>query len=511
MDGYNTTHQADDDNTEGVYIPKAYQFERDMDRDDVSQRQDTLEFPKEANQIYAYESIEALLDNLKDLKDMIVDFKTYQVPRLEKLEQYSLGNNFTISTGRRRIEQNKSDYRIKHNIGGFISEYINGFILSEPITVSYDAKSNDIEPVNEIRKLNDLDALNLDLGFDSSRYGKAYEYHYRDEDNVDRIVLIDAKEVFFIHSADVTKKVIGAVHCPTYNDETYISLYTDTHVIKFKRCKYDNIRLERDDEHTKDHVYGIVPFVEWKNNRFNLGDFETGIPLIDAYDAAQSDTANYMSDLNDALLFLSGDLSALDKGAIPAMMDANVIVAETGTSADGKQTSIDGKYLYKQYDVVGTEAYKDRLLKDLFKFTNVPNMDDANFAGQQSGIALEYKLIGLKQIQKSKETQFSKALRRRYQLIENAHKALSGDPISAIDLSFTFHPNLPADVWQEVKTFIESGGEISQETLRELATFTDNDKELERLINESLDPSITDEERNFLTRGVANVDTDETE
>ena len=33
-------------------------------------------------------------------------------------------------------------------------------------------------------------------------------------------------------------------------------------------------------------------------------DFEKVIPLIDLYDNAQSDTANYMSDLNDAMLLV---------------------------------------------------------------------------------------------------------------------------------------------------------------------------------------------------------------
>lgn len=36
--------------------------------------------------------------------------------------------------------------------------------------------------------------------------------------------------------------------------------------------------------------------------------FEKVIPLIDLYDEAQSDTANYMSDLNDAMLLIKGNV-----------------------------------------------------------------------------------------------------------------------------------------------------------------------------------------------------------
>ncbi len=508
MTGYNTTHEADDSNTEGEYIPKSYQFERDMDKDNFNDRNDTLRFSEESYDEFVYESLDVLLDNLSDLKEMINNFVLYKIPRLQTLKNYSLGRNTTISSGRRRIESNKSDYRIRHNIGGFISEYINGFILSQPVSVTYSERNSDdkTNTLDQINKFNDLNALNLELGFDASRYGKAFEYHYRDTNNKDRIVLIDAEEVFFIYSADVNKDIIAAIHCPIYNGQMNITMYTDDKIIYFKKCKADNVKVEFcADRGIKEHYYGIVPFVEWKNTRFNIGDFENSIPLIDAYDAAQSDTANYMSDLNDALLFLSGDLSALDKGALPQMMDANVILAETGMTADGRQTSVDGKYLYKQYDVAGTEAYKDRLIKDLFKLANVPNMDDDAFGGNQSGVAIEYKLMGLKQIQTSKVTQFTKALRRRYQLLQNIHSELNDSEIDADNLNFTFHPNLPSDVWMEVREYIQSGGEVSQETLRELATFTDNDKEKKRLLEESITTNSTDFDRDYLMRGVNDV------
>jgi len=492
----NTDHYADDINDEGEYIPKAYQFERDMDHPQKNKRFDTLVFEEEANERFVYEDMETLLETEEgkdDLANMIRSFRSSQYERLKTLEQYSKGENVTILAGRRRIEENKSDNRIRHNFGGYISGYITGFLMSEPIDVTYEDDKKDVSVIDEINTYNDSEALDYDIGYDASRYGRAYELHYRDKNNEDRIVLIDPKEVFLIHEISVEKEIIGAVHCPVYNGKLHITVYTDEDIISFKPSKAEQFTLELADEAFKDgvqvkprkqHDYGMVPVVEWNNNRFREGDWENEIPIIDGYDASQSDTANYMSDLNDALLFLSGDLSAMDKDGIPAMMDANVILAESGTTADGKQTSVDGKYLYKQYDVQGTESYKDRLLADLFKLAGIPNMDDQNFGGNQSGVAIQYKLLGLKQIQKTKETQFNKALRRRYRLIQNIHEALNDDPIEADKLTFTFHPNLPSDVWAEVDKFINAGGQLSQETLAELATFTNFEQEAKRIEQE---------------------------
>ena len=57
-------------------------------------------------------------------------------------------------------------------------------------------------------------------------------------------------------------------------------------------------------------------------------------------------------------------------------------------------------------------------------------------------------------------------------------------------------------MWTEVEQYINATGEISQETLMELASFTDSQKEKERLENETLTVDMTDEQRSQLLGGV---------
>lgn len=482
-----TTHETDDMNTEGQYIPKSYQFERDMDVEELDGRHDTLEFDEQSNEHFVYEDVDDLIntpDGLKDLANMLRVFFSSQQERINVLESYSKGQNTTILNGRRRIEKNKADYRISHNYGGYISDFITGFILGKPLTISSDLENtDDVDDIKNIHFGNDIDALNYDLAYDASRYGRAFELHYRNENNEDKITLINPDEMFVIRTADVTKEVIAGVHCPVYNGQVNLTVYTDDLIIEFEPFKEEAIELtERERDH---HLYGMVPIVEWWNNRYRLGDFESVIPIIDAYDSAQSDTANYMSDLNDAMLVISGDIesSGLTTSDFVTMAQANILALESGMTADGKESKLTAEYLYKQYDVQGTEAYKDRLLNDIFKLSNVPNLDDETF-GTQSGIAIQYKLVGLRQIQSIKENYYKKALRNRYQLIENIHRELHDTEIQANALTFTLHPNLPQDIWEEVEKFVQSGGDLSQETLTELASFTDNETETERLLNE---------------------------
>ena len=56
--------------------------------------------------------------------------------------------------------------------------------------------------------------------------------------------------------------------------------------------------------------------------------------------------------------------------------------------------------------------------------------------------------------------------------------------IEANKLTFTFHPNIPQDVWTEIKAYIEAGGEVSQETLLNNASFTDYETEIDRIKKE---------------------------
>ena len=486
-----TTHQASDTNDEGVYIPKSYEFERDIDTEIKDTRKDVLEFDEDANEHFVYEDIDTLInteDGKKDLEQMIDIFFNSQRERIKVLDNYTKGRNETILNGRRRLEKDKANYRIAHNYGGYVSTFITGFIMGIPLTIGSelheaDDKDNDVTDIKEIHADNDVDTLNYDLAYDTSRYGRGFELHYRDEDNKDVIALVEPFEMFVIRIANITKKIIAAVHCPIYNGKVHLSIYTDTDTITYDPFKPEAINLQNED--MKPHQYGMVPVVEWWNNRYRQGDFEPQISLIDAYDSAQSDTANYMSDLNDAMLVIEGDVNSTGLGVkdFRDMKDANMLILESGMSADGKERKLTAGYIYKQYDVEGTEAYKERLLSDYFKLCNVPNLDDENFQAK-SGIALQYKLLGLRQIQTSKEGYFTKALRRRYKLIENIHKELNDVEIQANALTFTFHPNIPEDIWAEVEQFIKAGGDISQETLIELASFTDLVKEIKRLTDE---------------------------
>lgn len=187
-------------------------------------------------------------------------------------------------------------------------------------------------------------------------------------------------------------------------------------------------------------------------------------------------------------MVITGDLN-LKKYSVKDLADmkkSNLLLLASGMNPDGSRSQTDAKYVYKQYDVTGAEAYKTRLRSDIHNISLVPDLTDDSFAGTQSGEAMKYKLFGFQQMAKTGQRGFAKGLMRRYRLLLNIKKFVNeADNTDLGDLAITFTPNLPKAVLEELKTLVDSGMEISQETLMSLASFIDDIKaEMEKIETE---------------------------
>lgn len=433
-------------------------------------------FSNEANIHYRYSSADELIANLEDLSDMVQHHIQYQRPRLQTLENYYKGNNETILQANRRKEENLADHRATHNFAKYVSQFIQGYMVGVPLKTNYpDEKIN--EQLREINRINDADEHNSDLVLAQSIYGRAYELLYRNKKDETRFTTLDVKETFVIYDDTVEMNPIAGVRYfnNQFNDDTLnIYLYTDSMIYHYTTKDEFSYRLTL--EKVEEHYFEGVPIIEYMNNKFRQGDFEDVLNLIDLYDAAQSDTANYMTDLNDAYLVIQGNVD-LDLETAEKMKEARLILLQTDPGVEGRASQADAKYIYKQYDVSGTEAYKDRLAEDIHKFTNTPNMNDEHFSGTQSGESMKYKLFGLEQVRAIKERLFKKALRDRYRLINNVMTRASEGGFDVNDIQIVFTPNLPKSLKEEIEMFIKLGGKLSEETTLSVLSLVENPKE----------------------------------
>jgi len=436
-------------------------------------------FSDESNVHYRIESVELIDTEL--LSNMIRNHQSQQVPRLKTLREYYKGNNEGILVSQRRREQHLADNRATHNFAKYVSQFIQGYMVGVPLKTSYPDESVN-ELIRDINIENDADEHNSDLVLDQSIYGRAYELVYRNQNDETRFTTLDVTETFVIYDETIECKPIAAVRYfgSQWKKDGTVYLYTDNeiHVYALK----DGNKLEKKD--VRNHFFGAVPIVEYENNKYRQGDFEDVLSLIDLYDASQSDTANYMTDINDAMLMIKGNLD-IDVEEAQEMKERNILMLQTETDADGKTTNADADYIYKKYDVAGTEAYKDRLFNNILLFTSIPNLlNDKAERASQSGEALKMKLFALSQKRATKERLFKKSLRDRYRLINNIMGVASEGSFDVNEISVTFTENLPSMVDKEIEWFIRAGGILSQRTLRENLSIVENAMEEERRVEE---------------------------
>ena len=439
------------------------------------------QFSHESNVHYRANSADELLSDLTELEAFIQHFYEHQVPRLEVLDRYTKARNTTIYTeDRRRQEPNKSDHRACHNFAKIINVFDVGYNTGVPIKKeSDDNKIHDI--IADFDDLNDIENLDAELWRDVSKFGRAYELQFRSQTDQDRIVISSVFETFVIYSLDVERTPIMALRLQKYTEKQQekvkITAYTDREVINFRPSNSTVVKLV--EESREAHSFGEVPITEYSSDRYRQGAYEDIISLIDLYDSAQSDTANYMTDFNDSLLVISGNLGAdsADIEELEKMRNANMLLLEDTPSSDGKISHATAEYIYKQYDVNGAEAYKKRLRDDIHAISFVPDLTDQSFSGTQSGEAMKYKLFGFQQSVKTRQSTFKKGLMRRYRLLLNIKKSVQEADNCDLALKITFTANLPKAVLEELKTLNSAGAEFSQETILSLASFVEDAKD----------------------------------
>lgn len=456
-------------------------------------------YRRDATELYSYEGTsEDLIDDKAQISKFIRHHLEAQAPRLNMLNDYYEGLNFNIMRNQRRLEKHLADNRAAHDFASYIADFINGYFLGHAIQIQTD-KDTAQKTLDQLHDINDIDTHNRSIGLDLSIYGRAFEYVLRSEDDEVRIYKSDARNTFVVYDNTIEQNSLIAVRYweaarnkDDGQDENVIynvDVITPNATHFYKGSSVTNIELS-ERKPSEPHSFNRVTITEFMNNEKRRGDFEKVIPLIDLYDNVQSDTANYMNDLNDAMLLIKGNVDLGDENLVKLQKEANIfhLIPPEYQKDDMSvnEGNVDAEYIYKQYDVSGVESYKNRINDNIHMFTNTPDMTDENFSGTTSGEAMKYKLFGLEQRAAIKEGLFRKGLRRRYKLVSEImgiNREINVDDLKG--LVFTFTRNLPKSIKEDMEMYLSAGGKLSQSTLMTLVSFIDNpQQELDKIQDE---------------------------
>ncbi|WP_337531669.1 phage portal protein, partial [Zhenhengia sp.] len=308
--------------------------------------------------------------------------------RVMQLFEYYENHNSILN--RKMKDSDKPNNKLPHPYAAYITNLATGYFVGEPITYTVEADEQAqkfYDELQSINKYNDEPKHNATLAKYASIAGYSFELLYTDTNKKTRYKAIKPYEVIYIVDSTLEEAPLYAIRYYnlkdfiTGQDKLHIEVYSQTDISYYIReDEKEGLQVERD---TVAHNYHDVPVSIYENNEEGIGDFEKVIHLINAYDQSQSDTANDFEYFTDAYLAFYGT-----NGLSNDNDDDNVNMKEN-RMLFFQESGSKGEWLIKNINDTATENYKNRLDRDIHKFSMVPPMTDENFAGNVSGEAMK--------------------------------------------------------------------------------------------------------------------------
>lgn len=431
-------------------------------------------------QLLTYPRVEFDEKNIK--KELVVKLireHEKQLPRFKKLKKYYLGEHDILSKQRAK---NKPNYKPVCNHAKDIADTSTGYFMGNTISYS-NSEDTDIDELLIAFDNAEVDESDHDNALDMAIYGVAYEYVYaRENENILDIKSLEVENTFIVYDDSIEQQPLFGVY---YFKRKENKADTETYqaVIMTKQFVYSIVLEGKEKGVISDkpipHNMGDIPIIEYKNNKYSIGDFEQQIGLIDSYNSLTANRINDKEQFIDSILVLYGArLGDDEEESIKAMESlAEHKLLELHPEARAE-------YLSKTLNENEVETLRNAVKQDIYTFSHIPNLTDENFAGNSSGVAMEFKLLGLEMITKIKQRYYVKGLKKRIKLFAN-YLGLTQIAIDANSIIPHFSRSLPKNLLEISQIVSNLDGKVSQETLLSQIPFVeDPTSEIEKVNEE---------------------------
>lgn len=417
----------------------------------------------------------------KELIYKLIQKHTQECQRLKKLKSYYMGDHDILRHERRN--KNAPNFKTVANHAKDIADTATGYFMGNAIKYNNTAEG-DLEPLLVAFDGAEIDQVDAQNALNMAIYGRAYEYIYAKEGLTELdSTSVDPENVFLVYDDSIERKVLFAVYYYEIKDDTKDATKYQAEVftqnLHYHIVLRDSSTGTTQNEQVEPHNLGQIPIIEYRNNHFAIGDYEQQISLIDAYNSLMGNRVNDKEQAVESILVLYGaQLADNQEEAREAMR----ILAEEGLlelPADAK-----ADFLKNALDENATEILRKALKEDIYTFSHVPNLTDENFAGNSSGVAMEFKLLGIEMITKTKEANYKRGIRQRISIFAH-YLGMQQIALEAHSIVPQFSRGLPKNLLELSQIINNLEGKVSLRQLISLLPFVeDPDAELEALEEE---------------------------
>lgn len=413
--------------------------------------------------------------NKTNVAEWLRIFQTCILPERQKLGAYYMGKNKIEKQG---VVQGRPNYSINVNMAKYITDVATGYFIGKPATYEAEGENTKsaLDKLMDINKNCRGEEIDFEVASDMSIYGIGYQLLMvieGQEPIEQRIVFKRLSPLFTFYVTDNTilRKPLCAIYYYTYleNKQTKNRAYVYDNENLYI---FDGFGLALELSEETPHNMGQIPLLQTINNDKAVGDYFSVVDLLDSLSLSLSNNTDDLQSIANAILAVSGGkLNEEQIRLINQYRTANLPVGA------------DMKWVVKDLNPDAIKDHVDRLMDFIFQISLVPDLTDDAFAGNLSGVAMEFKMWGIDQLWTAKERKYKTTLYKRIKmLLHLLQYQIKNDFEFSKDISITFYKNLPQNMQQDYDIAQNLAGVISLKTLlKNISIVKDVDKEIEQI------------------------------
>lgn len=381
-------------------------------------------------------------------------------PERQRLYDYYRGEQ---SVDKGETVRGRPDNRLRAPFPRYITEVHTGYFLGLPPTVAYGGAAG--ARYAALSRELDLPHLYFDLGRDLSICGAGFALVWAERGGV-KVCRCDPCDCFAIRSGDAGAPLLAAVRLfASGRGGTRGVLYTAERLVPFV-WDGTGVTLGAAEE----NLLHTIPLLPFSNNCQGVGDFAMVTGLVDAYNVLLSGALDDMQSVANAFLALYGMQGTTQRDIEQANRSRILSLSEGGRA----------EFVVKNLNHEALGQLEVNLRRSILQLSMTPDLCDEHFAGNSSGVALQYKLWGIEQVRAAKERTFTDGLRALLAVLTEGERLL-GRSVDLTGGEVTFYKNLPQDNAALAETLLSLSPLLSQQTILEnLPWVADAQEELRR-------------------------------
>lgn len=381
-------------------------------------------------------------------------------PERQRLYEYYRGEQ---SVDKGETVRGRPDNRLRAPFPRYITEVHTGYFLGLPPTVAYGGAAG--ARYAALSRELDLPHLYFDLGRDLSICGAGFALVWAERGGV-KVCRCDPCGCFAIRSGDAGAPLLAAVRLfASGRGETRGVLYTAERLVPFV-WDGTGVTLGAAEE----NLLHTIPLLPFYNNCQGVGDFAMVTGLVDAYNVLLSGALDDMQSVANAFLALYGMQGTTQRDIEQANRSRILSLSEGGRA----------EFVVKNLNHEALGQLEVNLRRSILQLSMTPDLCDEHFAGNSSGVALQYKLWGIEQVRAAKERTFTDGLRALLAVLTEGERLL-GRSVDLTGGEVTFYKNLPQDNAALAETLLSLSPLLSRQTILEnLPWVADAQEELRR-------------------------------